>query len=228
MAPGDDARGRARGAARRARRGAFAPHYFATPAALRRWLEARHATAGVLWVGFHKRATGRPSLAWPESVDEALCFGWIDGVRRPVDATRYAIRFTPRRATSTWSAVNVRRARALIADGRMRPAGLAAFERRREERPAADEPGSRVEALAPRYAAAFRRVRAAWAWYQGRPPWCRRLTARWVMSAKQEATRARRLRALIEDCAAGRPVGPLRRQAPPAGPARGARTGPAR
>src|SRR5512144_2295095 len=110
------------------------PTFFATPAAFRRWLERNHARAAELWVGFHKKASGRPSLTWPESVDEALCFGWIDGVRRSLDAASYVIRFTPRRPKSVWSAVNIRRVGRLRRLGRMRPAGLAAFRARTADR----------------------------------------------------------------------------------------------
>jgi hypothetical protein len=112
------------------------PRFFATPQEFRAWFEAHHADAGELLVGFHKKNSGRPSITWPESVDEALCFGWIDGIRRRIDDESYSIRFTPRRARSIWSAVNIARAGELIAEGRMTPAGLAAFEARDEQRSA--------------------------------------------------------------------------------------------
>jgi len=112
------------------------PTFFATPAGFRDWLEVHHADAPELLVGYYKKGSGRASMTWPESVDEALCFGWIDGIRRRIDDERYSIRFTPRRARSVWSAVNIRRAGELIAEGRMTPAGLAAFEARDEARSA--------------------------------------------------------------------------------------------
>jgi uncharacterized protein YdeI (YjbR/CyaY-like superfamily) len=112
------------------------PIFFETPAAFRAWLRAHHARGTDVWVGFHKRASGRPSLTWPESVDEALCVGWIDGIRRSIDVDRYAIRFTPRRRQSTWSAVNIKRAKELIRLGRMQPAGLRAFRARSDEQSA--------------------------------------------------------------------------------------------
>jgi uncharacterized protein YdeI (YjbR/CyaY-like superfamily) len=110
------------------------PTFFPTPAAFRAWLEEHHATADVLLVGFHKVGSGKPSITWPESVDEALCFGWIDGIRKSIDEHRYTIRFTPRKPGSIWSSVNIKRAQALIERGLMRPAGLRAFEARRENK----------------------------------------------------------------------------------------------
>ena len=112
------------------------PRFFATPADFRAWLARNHGRAGELLVGFHRRDSGRPSITWPQSVDEALCFGWIDGVRRRIDDRRYTIRFTPRRRGSIWSAVNIKRAQELQNLGRMAPAGLAAFEARRDDRSA--------------------------------------------------------------------------------------------
>src|SRR3954454_7129182 len=110
------------------------PRFFKTPASFRAWLDKHHGTSAELWVGFHRRKTGRPSLTWQESVDEALCVGWIDGIRKSIDADSYMIRFTPRRPRSIWSAVNIRRVEVLTNEGRMRPAGVKAFEARRENR----------------------------------------------------------------------------------------------
>ena len=189
--------------------------FFATPARFRAWLEKHHATKTELWVGFHKRATGKPSITWREAVDEALCFGWIDGVRRSIDATSYANRFTPRTRTSGWSAVNIRRAQELIREGRMRPAGLAAFERRP---PSPTGIYSYEQRHRARFTAEqerrFRSNRKAWTYFQERPPSYRTAATWWVVSAKREETRDRRLTALIEDSARGRDVGPLRRPAP--------------
>ena len=188
------------------------PTYFAAPAEFRAWLEAHHDTAVELWVGYYKKATGRPSLSWPESVDEALCFGWIDGIRKRVDAERYAIRFTPRKPASHWSAVNVRRLAVLEREGRLHPAGRAAFGRRRED-------ASGVYSYEQRKTAAFdgaslrrfRQHRDAWAWFGTQPPSYRQTVVRWVMSAKRPETRLRRLDTLIDDSAHGRRIGPLRR-----------------
>ena len=189
------------------------PRFFATPADFRGWLEKHHATARELVVGFHKRESGKPSITWPESVDQALCFGWIDGVRRSLDAGSYTIRFTPRKPTSTWSAVNMARVKELTEQGLMHPAGVKAFEARLagksaiysyEQRAAAslDDAGERQ----------FRANRKAWEFFQRQAPWYRRVSAYWVISAKREETRARRLETLIADSEAGRRIKPLTRK----------------
>lgn len=180
-----------------------APRFFATPAAFRAWLDEHHERATELIVGFYKRGSGRPSITWPESVDEALCYGWIDGIRRSLDAESYTIRFTPRRKGSIWSNVNIAKVEALLAAGRMRPAGVAAWERR-------DPAKSGIYAF-ERDAAAFdeaserrfRRARAAWAFFQAQPPGYRRLATHWVVSARRADTRARRLESLIVHSARG-------------------------
>ncbi|HEU4630291.1 MAG TPA: YdeI/OmpD-associated family protein [Gemmatimonadaceae bacterium] len=183
------------------------PVYFPTAADFRAWLEAHHATATELLVGFHRKGSGVPSLTWPESVDEALCFGWIDGVRRSVDVTRYCIRFTPRKPRSTWSAVNVARVAELVREGRMRPAGLAAFERRAPERTGTYSYERRADAVFdPPLERHFRASSAAWDFFQAQPAGYRRLMTFWVMSAKQPATRERRLARLIEASAAGQRI----------------------
>jgi uncharacterized protein YdeI (YjbR/CyaY-like superfamily) len=188
------------------------PKFFATPADFRAWLEEHHGSERELWVGFHKKGSGRPSITWPESVDQALCFGWIDGVRKSLGPDSYVIRFTPRRARSTWSAVNVGRMRELIAQGVVHPAGLAAFEARREERSGTysyeNRDAARLDEAQERR---FRANRAAWDYFQARPAGYRRTAIWWVVSAKREATRERRLDQLIEDSAAGRTIGPLTR-----------------
>jgi len=188
------------------------PTFFATPQDLRAWLEAHHETETELWVGYHRRATGRPSITWPESVDQALCFGWIDGVRKRVDDERYMIRFTPRKPTSTWSAVNVRRFGELQEAGLVHPAGLAAFERRREDRTAIYSYEQTGEpALPEAYEERLRAEPAASEYFAAQPRWYRRAAVHWVMQAKREETRLRRLEQLIQDSAAGRTVGPLTR-----------------
>jgi uncharacterized protein YdeI (YjbR/CyaY-like superfamily) len=193
---------------------AMEPTFFATPADFRAWLERHHADRRELLVGFYKKGSGRPSISWPESVDEALCFGWIDGVRRSLGDDAYTIRFTPRQARSTWSAVNVRRAQELIEAGRMTPAGLAAFEARGDDRTAIYSYEQRRQAaLDAEQERRFRAVPEAWEWFQARPPSYRRAAIHWVTSAKRPETRERRLRALIEDSAAGRLVKPLTRPA---------------
>jgi len=188
------------------------PKFFATGAEFRAWLEQHHASETELLVGYWKRATGRPSMTWAESVDEALCFGWIDGVRRGIDADSYSIRFTPRQKRSTWSVVNIKRAGELIAEGRMTPAGLAAFEARTDDRSAIYSYEQRKAAeLDAEQRARFEAEPEAWAWFEAAAPSYRRSAIYWVTSAKKPETRERRLATLIADSAAGRKVGPLRR-----------------
>jgi len=180
------------------------PTFFKTPAELRAWF-ARHAgSATELIAGFHKKGTGLPSITWPESVDEALCVGWIDGIRKGIDATSYQIRFTPRKATSTWSAVNIERVRVLTAEGRMTEAGLAAFARRREEKSGiyAYEQAAHAE-LDAASVARFKRQKKAWAFFEAQSGRWRHQMAWRILSAKQAATRERRLALLIEACAQG-------------------------
>lgn len=186
--------------------------YFESPAAFRRWLERHHATAKVVWVGYHKKETGRPTLTWPESVDEALCFGWIDGVRRSVDAGRYKARFTPRRPGSIWRAVNLRRAEALIAAGRMTAAGLAVHDARRAERPNRYSFEQEGAGLAPAHERVLKRNRKAWRFWTAQPPGYRKTASWWVESAKREETRLRRLDQLVADSAAGLRIALLRRE----------------
>jgi len=186
------------------------PVYFASPDAFRAWLEAHHAEATELVVGFYKRGTGRPSLTWPESVDEALCFGWIDGVRKSVDAERYQIRFTPRKAGSNWSRINVDKVAALTALGKMRPAGLAAFAAREAHKTAIYSYEREHAAFDAAQEQAFRADAKAWKWWSACAAGYRKVATHWVTSAKQEATRARRLATLIADCAAGVKIASLR------------------
>ncbi len=188
------------------------PTFFATPNEFRRWLERHHATGTVLLVGFYKKGSGRTSITWPESVEEALCFGWIDGVRKSVDAESYSIRFTPRRRGSAWSAINLRKVQELIASGRMRPAGLRAFEERDPKKSGTYSYERAAAQLSPEAEAEFRAFPAAWSFFQAQPPGYRKLMAWFVVSAKQEATRMRRLRRLIDESAAGRKLGLLRRK----------------
>ncbi len=180
------------------------------PAQWRAWLAAHHETATEVEVGFRRKATGLPTLTWSESVDEALCFGWIDGVRRGIDETSYRIRFTPRKARSTWSKVNIAKVAELSRQGRMEPAGDAAFARRTEDNSGVysferDRPAE----LPPEYEARLRADQAAWADWSARPPGYRRTATHWVTSAKREETRERRLATLVECSREGRKVPPL-------------------
>ena len=186
------------------------PTFFATAAEFRRWLEANHATAPELLVGFHKTHTGRPSMTWTESVREALCFGWIDGIRRSLGDESYTIRFTPRKPRSIWSLRNVQHVEELIGEGRMTPAGLAAYEARKPERTGIYSFEHRQSArLEPGQEERFRADPAAWDFFQAQPPSYRKTAIYWVVSAKREDTRARRLAQLIEDSAAGRRLAQL-------------------
>jgi len=180
------------------------PCYFESPDAFRRWLRKNHRAADEIIVGYYKKHTGRPTLTWPESVAEALCFGWIDGIRRSVDADRYTIRFTPRRPRSNWSAVNIRMYAELEAAGRMTKAGRAAFEARVEARSEVytyEQPPVELDAAR---AKAFRRNKAAWTFFEAQPPGYRRTMIGWIMSAKKDETKDRRLNRLIELSAAGK------------------------
>jgi uncharacterized protein YdeI (YjbR/CyaY-like superfamily) len=187
------------------------PRFFSSPAQFRAWLEAHHEDETEVLVGYYKKASGRASMTWAESVDEALCFGWIDGVRRGIDDESYSIRFTPRKQRSTWSAINIKRVGELVEQGRMTPAGLAAFERRSEDRSRIYS-HERVEQarLEPAQERRFRANEAAWAWFQSQAPSYRRTALHWVVSAKRPETRERRLAALIADSAAGEKIKPLR------------------
>lgn len=188
------------------------PKFFPTPAYWRRWLERHHDRQDQLWVGYYKKGTGQTSITWPESVDQALCYGWIDGIRKRIDDTSYMIRFTPRRAGSTWSAVNLRRISALMEDDLVQPAGLEAFERWKQARSGLDRYEQRESA---RFSAEdlkrFKASRKGWSYWEAQPPGYRSTATFWVMSAKREATRERRLATLIQDSEAGRRIAPLRR-----------------
>jgi uncharacterized protein YdeI (YjbR/CyaY-like superfamily) len=187
------------------------PTFFATAAEFRAWLERNHESVTELLVGFHKKGSGRPSITWQESVDQALCFGWIDGVRRRIDDTSYSIRFTPRKPRSTWSAVNVKRMQELIDQGLVAPAGMAAFERRADDRTAIYSYEQRRNAkLEPDQARRLKANDEARAYFESQPPSYRRAAIHWVTSAKKPETRERRLQQLIVCSAAGKPVPPLR------------------
>jgi uncharacterized protein YdeI (YjbR/CyaY-like superfamily) len=186
-------------------------HFFETPAEFRAWLEAHHESETELWVGFHKRGTGRPSMTWPEAVDQALCFGWIDGIRRSVDQDSYTNRFTPRKPKSNWSNVNIRKVAELTAQGLMMPAGLRAFEARDEAGSGVYSFEQRPQEFAPAYEEQFKTNAPAWAFFMTQPPGYRRLVIHWVQSAKREETRLKRLSILIEDSANGRRIAQLAR-----------------
>jgi len=179
------------------------PLFFATPAAWRRWLAQNHARSKEVLVGFHKRASGKPSITWPESVDEALCYGWIDGIRRRLDDHSYTIRFTPRRIGSTWSLINVGRVQALTKLRRMRQAGTRAFKARSVKKTGVGSYEQRGTVAFSRPLERFFRARPeAWTFFTAQPPGYQRMATWWVVSAVKEETRHRRLERLVEQCLA--------------------------
>jgi uncharacterized protein YdeI (YjbR/CyaY-like superfamily) len=188
------------------------PRFFATPEAFRRWLERNHETATELVVGFYKKGSGRRSITYPQAVDQALCFGWIDGVRRGVDAASYSNRFTPRRPRSMWSAINIKRVEELTLFGLMHPAGLRAFETRTAANLLGYSYEQRADArLDPAQQRRFRANKNAWADFQRRPAGYRQAAIYWVASAKRPETRERRLDVLIQASAKGETIPPLTR-----------------
>lgn len=173
--------------------------FFKKPADFRKWFEGHHESETELWVGFYKKDSGKTSITWPQSVDEALCFGWIDGVRKSIDEISYKIRFTPRRQKSIWSAVNIKRATELSDQGLMQPAGLKAFAARQENRSGIYAYEQRSAELPDQYAKVLKKNVTAWKFYQEQPPGYRKLVNWWVLSAKREETRLKRLAELIDD-----------------------------
>jgi uncharacterized protein YdeI (YjbR/CyaY-like superfamily) len=192
------------------------PLFFASAADFGAWLAKHHASVRELWVGFHKIGAGKPRITWPQSVDEALCVGWIDGIRKSIDEESYMIRFTPRKASSTWSAVNIKRMAELIGQGRVLPAGLKAFEMRTEKKSGIYSYEQRESAQLDKASEKlFRANTAAWKYFQAQAPWYRRTATHWVVSAKKEETRQRRLVQLIEACAQQRSIAAIPRPGKP-------------
>lgn len=174
------------------------PKFFKTQADFRKWLTTNHGRQRELWVGYYKKESGKPSITWPESVDEALCFGWIDGIRKSVDDVSYKIRFTPRRARSTWSAVNIKRARELSGQGLMQPSGLKAFQARRDNRSGIYSYEQRSAEMPEPYRRQLKKHAVAWKFLEAQTPSYRKIANWWVLSAKKEETRLKRLAELIE------------------------------
>ena len=182
----------------------MAPIFFANSAEFRKWLEEHHQTESELFVGYYKIGTKKPSMNWSESVDEALCFGWIDGIRKSIDEESYCNRFTPRNPKSNWSAINIKKVEELIRQGRMRPAGLAAYEKRREARSEVYSYENKPEQFSPELESRFRGNTAAWEFFSGQSASYKRTIMFYVMGAKQETTRFSRLDKLIQACAEGK------------------------
>ena len=183
--------------------------FFKTPVQLRKWFKQHHQASPELWVGFYKKVTGKKGITYHEALDEALCFGWIDGVRKSVDAASYMSRFSPRRARSAWSRINIRRAGELIKLGRMSAAGLKAFKARDPKRSGLYSFENAPRRLSRQFEQKLKANEKAREFFQAQAPWYRKLASFWVMSAKKEATRRRRLAILIRDSARGRPIPPL-------------------
>jgi uncharacterized protein YdeI (YjbR/CyaY-like superfamily) len=184
---------------------------FRSGSEFRAWLALNHASEVELPVRLFKAHAREKGLGYSDALDEALCFGWIDGVRRTGDEDTFTVRFTPRRAKSTWSAVNIKRVKELEAEGRMHESGLAAFNRRESARSAIYAYENRETELSPKYQKVFKSNKRAWKFFQTQPPWYRRTSIYWVMSAKREATREKRLASLIEHSANARPIPQLDR-----------------
>ena len=185
--------------------------FFPTAQDFRNWLEANHKTEVELWVGYYKVACEKPSLTWPESVDQALCFGWIDGLRKTIDEESYKIRFTPRKPKSIWSLVNIKKMETLQKQGLVTEAGLAAYDKKSVERSKVYSYEREAVELSNEFEQEIRNNDAAWAFWQELAPYARKASTQWVMSAKREETRKRRLGVLIESAAAGLKIPPLRR-----------------
>ena len=188
--------------------------FFPTPGDLREWFARNHENATELWAGFYKKDSGKPSITWPESVDEALCCGWIDGIRKSLDETSYTIRFTPRKPTSTWSAINIKRVAVLRGEGRMLPAGLKAFEARRENRSGIYSYEQKLVDLPEPYSGQLQKNKTAWEYFKAQSPAVQRRLIWWIVSAKREDTRVKRLRELIDNAARKRPIPQLEREPP--------------
>lgn len=187
------------------------PQFFATPKLFRDWLEKHHASERELVVGFYRKESGKPSITWPQSVEEALCFGWIDGVRRKLSDDSYSIRFTPRKATSIWSKINLANMERLMAEGRVAPAGRKAYETRNQENTNRYS-FERAEAkLPPEMEKRFQKKAKAWEFWQAQIPSYRKPATWWVISAKQDATREKRISTLIDCSARGLKIPALRR-----------------
>ncbi|HEX7152735.1 MAG TPA: YdeI/OmpD-associated family protein [Thermoanaerobaculia bacterium] len=186
--------------------------FFRTPADFRKWLEKNYAQARELYVGFYNKQSGKKGMTYPEAVEEALCFGWIDGVRRKLDEDRYINRFSPRKAKSYWSDVNIRKMQSLIQQRRVAPPGLAAFEARDESETGKYSFESREQGLDADLEQRFRGNEKAWAYYESQAPWYRKTSAFWVMSAKKAETREKRLAMLIECSENGTTIPPLTRK----------------
>ncbi len=179
------------------------PVFFSTQADFRKWLAEHHDKKTELLVGYYKVKSKKPSMTWPQSVDEAICFGWIDGVRRAIDEESYCVRFTPRRTDSIWSAVNIKKVEELTKKGLMRPPGIRSFEKRKESKSKVYSYENKPQELSEAFKTLFMKNKKAWTFFSTQAPWYRRAINFWIMSAKQEKTRIRRLEKAIRASEAG-------------------------
>lgn len=186
------------------------PKFFSDQAKLRKWFEQNHDKKDVLLVGYYKKSSGKSSITWNESVDEALCFGWIDGIRRSLDEKSYTIRFTPRRNTSNWSTKNINRVEELISLKLMHPAGLTAYKNRKDEKSSTYFSEQRIVKLDDKYEAVLKKNKKAWKYFQSQVPSYRKVVIHWIMSGKQEQTRLKRLNTLVKCSEAGQVIPPMR------------------
>lgn len=175
------------------------PMFFTKPADFRKWLQKNHAKEKELIVGFYKVDSGKPSMSWPESVDEALCFGWIDGIRKSIDEQSYQIRFTPRKASSIWSAVNIKKVEELKKLGLMQAPGIAAFEKLKEEKSKIYSHEKEEAKLPPHMEKEFKSNKKAWKYFLSLAPSYQKISIHWIVGAKQEATKIKRLHIIIND-----------------------------
>src|ERR1041384_1546727 len=185
------------------------PRFFSTLERFREWLQRNHDSETELLLGFHKKSSGKKSITYAEALDEALCYGWIDGVRKNLNQTSYTIRFTPRKARSIWSNVNVRHVERLTKEGRMRPAGIAAYERRDPKRTGIYAFENRPREFSPEFEKAFRKNKTAWSFFEKQPPGYKRVIVFWVMEAKKAETRVKRFKQLVDLCEQGLRLGLL-------------------
>jgi uncharacterized protein YdeI (YjbR/CyaY-like superfamily) len=180
--------------------------FFSSKSEFRKWLKANHKKETELFVGFYKKDSGKFNMSWSDAVDEALCFGWIDSTRRSVDEISYSNRFTPRKKTSNWSAINIAKAEALTKAGKMMPAGIEAYKLRKEEKSKVYSFENKAEELSPALEKEFKKHKSAMVFFLKQPPSYRKMIAHWIMSAKKEETRFARLEKMIMHSEAGKRV----------------------
>jgi len=184
----------------------MSPIFFSNHSEFHVWLEQNHQSESELWVGYYRKETGKPSMTWSDSVDQALCFGWIDGIRKKIDDERYCIRFTPRKPGSTWSRINIAKVEEMTRLGLMFPAGLEVFRLRKENKSGIYSFENEIRDLPDEYSRIFKKNSAAWKFYSAQPPSYRKTMTHWILSAKQEVTKMKRLERLISESEANKRI----------------------